>query len=255
MIKQLETSMVESKKVAILVERFFGYAAKQKDFEGVYLAGGAVSSIFSGLNINDLDFYCESKEVADRFSAALIDVYGYKSACTTENAQTFHKHVGKRKREVQVITRFVGSPEEVLNTFDFTCVMGLWNFKEGKFYAHEHFLRDVARRRLVYSNKSQYPICALYRTKKYVERGYEFPGSTMVAISLAIHSLQINTYKDLKDQLLGIDTSMFKEITENMDINKKFEADEFVQDWFDVMESSSFGGVFAELDTKSEEED
>lgn len=253
MIKQLETSMIESKKVAILVERFFGSAAKQKDFDGVYLAGGAVSSIFSGLKINDLDFYCESREVADRFSAALIDAYGYKSACTTENAQTFYKHVGKRKCEVQVITRFTGSPEEVLNTFDFTCVMGLWNFKEGKFYAHEFFLRDVARRRLVYSNKSQYPICALYRTKKYVERGYEFPGSTLVAISLAIHSLQLNTYKDLKDQLLGIDTSMFKEITENMDIDKKFEADEFVQDWFDVMECSSFGGIFTELDTKSDE--
>lgn len=254
MIKQLETSMIESKKVAILVERFFGSAAKQKDFDGVYLAGGAVSSIFSGLKVNDLDFYCESREVADRFSAALIDAYGYKSACTTENAQTFYKHVGKRKFEVQVITRFTGSPEEVLNTFDFTCVMGLWNFREGKFYAHEFFLRDVARRRLVYSNKSQYPICALYRTKKYVERGYEFPGSTLVAISLAIHSLQLNTYKDLKDQLLGIDTSMFKEITENMDLDKKFEADEFVQDWFDVMECSSFGGIFTELDTKSEEE-
>ena len=255
MIKQLETSMIESKKVAILVERFFGHAAKQKDFEGVYLAGGAVSSIFSGLKINDLDFYCESKEVADRFSAALIDAYGYKTACTTENAQTFYKHVGKRKYEVQVITRFTGSPEEILNTFDFTCVMGLWNFREGKFYAHEFFLRDVARRRLVYSNKSQYPICALYRTKKYVERGYDFPGSTLVAISLAIHSLQLNTYKDLKDQLLGIDTSMFKEITENMDLDKKFEADEFVQDWFDVMECSSFGGIFTELDTKSDEED
>lgn len=254
MIKQLETSMIESKKVAILVERFFGHAAKQKDFDGVYLAGGAVSSIFSGLKINDLDFYCESKEVADRFSAALIDAYGYKTACTTENAQTFYKHVGKRKCEVQVITRFTGSPEEVLNTFDFTCVMGLWNFREGKFYAHEFFLRDVARRRLVYSNKSQYPICALYRTKKYVERGYEFPGSTLVAIALAIHSLQLNTYKDLKDQLLGIDTSMFKEITESMDLDKKFEADEFVQDWFDVMECSSFGGIFTELDTKSEEE-
>jgi len=255
MIKQLETSMIESKKVAILVERFFGHAAKQKDFDGVYLAGGAISSIFSGLSVNDLDFYCESKEVADRFSAALIDAYGYKTACTTENAQTFCKRVGKRKYEVQVITRFTGSPEEILNTFDFTCVMGLWNFREGKFYAHEFFLRDVARRRLVYSNKSQYPICALYRTKKYVERGYDFPGSTLVAISLAIHSLQLNTYKDLKGQLLGIDTSMFKEITENMDLDKKFEADEFVQDWFDVMEYSSFGGIFTELDTKSDEED
>ncbi len=255
---QLEDTTMESRRVANLIESYFGSAAKQKDFEGVYLAGGAISSIFSGLNVNDLDFYCESLEVADRLVASLTSsTYGYKEVHSTENAVTLTKKNKKRTLVVQVIRRFVGTPDEVLSTFDFTCVMGLYDFRVAKFFAHKSFLRDVAARRLVFApkNKSRYPICALYRTKKYVERGYSLSGATIVSLAMAIHALKIETYADLKDQLMGIDTSMFNEITASIDSDKKFEVDEFVQNWMTAFEGDGKDGIFGKLDSKTDSEE
>jgi hypothetical protein len=46
----------------------------------------------------------------------------------------------------------------------------------------------------------------MYRTKKYQERGYKLPGSTIAHIGLSIMRLEIQNYGDLKEQLRGIDT-------------------------------------------------
>jgi hypothetical protein len=209
-------------------------AAKFLASNGLMLAGGTINSIFTKREINDLDFYLKDITKLDDVVQGLEKEFGYKKVFTSDNAYTFRKKFRGKDLEVQIITRFFGEPDFILNTFDFTIVQGLYDFQSNEFILSERFIVDCAKRELVFTNTSQYPICALYRTKKYIKRGYHITGANMVALALAIHALKIKTYADLKDQLNGIDTSMLDEITKDFDDSKSFEVNEFVREWLDL---------------------
>jgi hypothetical protein len=174
---------------------------------GLMLSGGAINSIITGTKVNDLDFYIKTDSqvaAATRFFSQYFKEVPYVST----NAITFkRKSTSSPKRwTAQLITRFKGSCEEILDTFDFTITQGLFDFDSDVFVFGDRFFTDIAARKLVYLGKSRFPICAMYRTKKYQERGYTVPGSTIMHIALSIVRLDIKTYRDLKDQLMGIDT-------------------------------------------------
>jgi hypothetical protein len=206
----------------------------------VMLAGGTINSIFSARKVNDLDLYLKEDDEEKTKAYALVkeleDTYKYKVVHTSPNAITLRRKGFKDAvYEIQIITRFVGEPQFILDTFDFTIVKALFDFENYEFVMDDRFLIDIAQRKLQYTGSSQYPICALYRTKKYQERGYTLSGANIVAISMAIHGLKIKTYGDLKDQLMGIDTSMFEEITKDFDDSKTFDAVSFINDWYEMM--------------------
>lgn len=204
---------------------------------GVILAGGTINSIFSGRAVKDLDLYTYSDKSSKPLIDFLVKECGYAQTWSTNNACTLnHKET---KKEIQVIYKFSGDPEFILSTFDFTIVQGAYCYAQAKFVLADRFLTDIASRRLIFTNTSRYPICALYRTKKYQARGYSLGGTTMVAIALAIHRLTIHTYADLKDQLMGIDTSIFRLLTEPFEDAKKFEASEFLQYWHETFETNN----------------
>ena len=180
----------------------------------VVLAGGAMTSLFTGKNINDLDFYLE-----DRTKLAVVQefLYSYfkEPPFVSANCITFkRKGRGRKVWTVQLITRFSGNPYDVFKNFDFTITTGAYRFWDADFYFGDRFFPDISARKLVFMGASEYPICALWRTKKYQARGYDCPGSTIMHIGLAIVRLQIETYGELKKQLLGIDTIYLQKLLE-----------------------------------------
>lgn len=179
---------------------------------GISLCGGAITSLFSGSVVNDLDFYIEDAKLlpeAEAFFLKHFPVY-FKS----DNCLTFKRKCknGRSVRTVQLITRFIGQPTEIFENFDFTVTTGAYSFATGEFTFGARFLEDIASRKLVYLGNSKYPICALFRTKKYQERGYKLPGGTVMHIALSIVRLEIKTYKELKMQLMGIDTMFLQNL-------------------------------------------
>jgi len=187
---------------------------------GLMLCGGAILSIITGTKVNDLDFYAKTYESHDR-ALVLFEKLGFEKFLITNNAVTLKRKSTSSNKvwTVQLITRFVGTtPEEIFKTFDFTIIEAAYDFSHdfyattagaqltGAFVFGGRFFQDVARRRLVYTGTSNYPICALYRTLKYQKRGYLLPGATVMHIALCILRLEITTYGELKEQLMGIDT-------------------------------------------------
>lgn len=179
---------------------------KLKQYKFV-LAGGAITSTFSGQTINDLDFYLEDSTYLGEAKAFLESIFKEK-AFTSSNCITYkRKSASSRKMwRVQLITRFKGAPSTIFSNFDFTITTGAFRFSTDTFEFGERFFQDLSAKRLTYMGASKYPICAMFRSKKYQERGYSLPGSTVMHISLAIIQLDIKTYGELKEQLLGIDT-------------------------------------------------
>ncbi|WP_396189917.1 hypothetical protein [Flavobacterium sp.] len=214
------------------------------------LCGGTITSIFTNTTVNDLDFYMinpqKRKEVEAFFEKYFIKEY------SSINAITYVRKSPKsnKKWRIQLIIKFTGNPYDIFEWFDFTITHGAYRFDVKQFEFGDRFFQDVSKRRLVYSGNSQYPICAMYRTKKYVSRGYDLPGATIMHIALCIIQLKIESYADLKAQLMGIDTMYLQKLLEAKDPNAPVNYGEFVHEAFQVIDH--IGSTLAELEDEDD---
>jgi hypothetical protein len=215
------------------------------------VCGGAVNATFTNSTINDLDFYLKDSKYRDECAAWLYSMFPEKFH--TQNAITFKRKAehSRKKYVVQLITRFSGSAHDIFDWFDFTITHCAYDFEEDKFEFGSRFFPDLAKRRLVYSGASKYPICAMYRTSKYVARGFILPGATIMHIALSIVQLKIENYKDLKEQLMGIDTIYLQGLLNAKDPNAPVNYGEFVFEAFQLIDRIS-GMTAAEEDDHGE---
>lgn len=188
---------------------------------GAFLAGGAITSTFSSAAINDFDVFFPTVESLD---TALKGIARDDKTVETESALSVIIS-GKRVQFIKVVTEL---PHEVIRRFDFTICQGAF-MADRTFYLGEFFLQHLAQRRLVFNLTAEFPICSLYRTRKFIARGFVFSGVEAIKLGLAIQQLKIENYGDLKKQLLGIDTSFLKQLTDSLDSKAaaKFELNEF----------------------------
>ena len=199
----------------------------------VMIAGGAITSIFTNNKINDYDLYFRSTNEYDYINKLLLNKEGFKSIVSTQSAETYKNN--EKNITIQLIKlerMFFDNPEDTIKEFDYSVCMGAYDFKTDSFVFDKNFIKHNAQKRLVYNINCKYPICALYRLKKYMKKGYEISGAELIKLALAVHKLNLKTYADLKEQLLGIDTLMLKELTEKLESNeyakKEYDFDEFM---------------------------
>jgi hypothetical protein len=189
-------------------------------FLKLMVCGGTVLSIITNQHVNDLDFYMKDASRKQEIESYFEKVFG-KPVFVSGNAVTYQRKGKKKSYTVQLISRFSGDAFNIFDTFDFTITQGAYDFNDKLFYFGDRFFQDVSKRRLVYSGSSKYPICALYRTKKYQERGYYLPGSTAMHIALSIVQLKIKNYGELKEQLMGVDTMYLQNLLSFKDENSQ----------------------------------
>jgi len=200
----------------------------------VMVCGGTTLSIFTDTPVNDLDFYMKDPSLIGQVKAFLHEYFNHGEPFFTQNAITYkRKQVSSRRVFVaQLITRFSGLPEMIFDDFDFTITHSAYDFRERAFVVGDRFFEDVAKRKLVYAGKSHYPICALHRTIKYQKRGYTVSGITLMHIALSIVQLEIKSYADLKEQLMGVDTMLLQGLLEKHDMAAPVEYGEFLAEVF-----------------------
>lgn len=188
---------------------------------GAFIAGGAVTSVFSSAVINDFDVFFPTSE---SLNEALKQVSRDDHTIETESALS----VRIDEKRVQFIKAVTGAPDAVIGKFDFTICQGAF-LPDQSFILGECFLQHLSQRRLVFNLAAEFPICSLYRTRKFIGRGFQFSGIEAIKLGLSIQKLKIDTYADLKKQLLGIDTSFLKELTDSLDSKAqlKYDLNEF----------------------------
>lgn len=216
---------------------------------GLVLSGGAINCVFANDPIKDLDFYMKDPSKKSEVIEFLAK-YFPSEHWVSGNAFTMKRHsvASRKKWTVQLITRFHGTPQDILDTFDFTITQGLYDFETKQFVFGDRFLQDIASRTLIYLGKSHFPICAMYRTKKYQDRGYKLPGATIMHIALSIVRLEIKTYKQLKEQLMGVDTQYLAGLLNSAKYQDELPIDygQFLVDAFEHID----GVTYAEDETK-----
>lgn len=200
-----------------------------------FVAGGCIVSVFNNMPINDYDIYCKNIDKTQKLVEQL-ETIGFELKVTSHNAYSLVRKSNKEKKHKKLKIQIIKYKKfcnrniyKTFNYFDFHCCMGAYNFKEEKFYLDRYFLIDNIEKRLRFNPGTEYPICSLYRTIKYQKKGYFLPGIEIIKIALAINNLKMNTYKDLKEQLMGIDTLFLMPLTEKLlnDENEEYDFGKF----------------------------
>lgn len=189
------------------------------------IAGGAITSIFSSKEINDYDIYFRSfediqtfisnafgEDVPESLNAELPD---FHLLCTSfTNRSIMFRALGELK--IQLIHfKLFDEIQDIFDSFDFTINMGAFDFKTNEFVMDNRFLADVSKRRLVFNEKTTYPIISTLRVQKYVERGYTTSKKVMFQLALAVARLDIQSWKELEDQLSGFYGVNVKDLFDN----------------------------------------
>lgn len=139
----------------------------------------------------------------------------YQPIFVTDNALTLS---GK----VQLIIRFYGSPEEIHENYDFEHCKCYWESGSGKLVLPQKALECILTRELKYTG-SKYPLCSIFRIRKYVERGWTINAGQILKMALQLNDLDLHDPEELREQLVGVDVAYFLQVIDA--IQDKLEKD------------------------------
>lgn len=191
------------------------------------VAGGTLTSLFSGKEVNDLDVYFRSPSSAIEFAKKMNSCGRVSFFHKTDRSILLKDWDAKQGgQDVQMIVyKFFQNPQQIFDAFDFTINMCAAEFSfddddevKIEITMHDDFLKDVAQRRLVFNPGTDYPLVSDLRVEKYCAKGYSISKKEKFKILLAVNAKNINSWEVLKDELgsmYGLEKdSMFDETIE-----------------------------------------
>lgn len=153
--------------------------------------------------------YFEQYADGSQRAAAYLDAMAakktgkYTSVAITTNAITLTD-------DVQIVLRFVGSPDVIHTNYDFVHTTN-WFTEEGGLVLRQEALESTLARELQYIG-SKYPVCSMFRLKKFIKRGWTITAGEMVKIAYDISKLDLDDIEVLQEQLTGVDAAYFRQI-------------------------------------------
>lgn len=164
-----------------------------------FIAGGALTSAFTGQPINDVDFYFKSKEA---FMEAVAHAYsdGLWCVAATDRAVTFISNTDV----IQLMHfDFFETAEAIFDAFDYTVCMAAYDMDKKEFIFSENFMKHAAQRHLSFHSGTRYPYGSLLRVLKYQDRGYKINKADLLRIGLACSTVPIESWDDLAAAIGG----------------------------------------------------
>lgn len=116
--------------------------------------------------------------------------------------------------KVQIIIRFYGSPKSIHENFDFTHVMNYWTSWDG-LHLKKDAIEKLLTKELHYVG-SKYPICSLFRLRKWLGRGWTITAGQILKIALQVGDLNLEDFSVLEDQLIGVDVAYFADLLQRV---------------------------------------
>jgi len=161
------------------------------------LAGGAMTSIYRNKPIADFDLYFRSKsDIADVID--YLQERRFVCMAKSDRSALFLKE----NIYINVIYfKYFNNLSEVFELFDFTCCMCGYDFKTDTIESHPSFYRDTLLGNIVYSAKSKYPLAALLRVQKYINKGFNVSKKEMIRMILHCQKTPVESMDDVADQV------------------------------------------------------
>lgn len=131
------------------------------------------------------------------------DTGKYTALAITTNAITLSD-------KVQIVLRFVGPANEIHKNYDFVHTTNYFTESEGV-VLNQPALESILAKELKYVG-SLYPICSMFRIKKFIQRGWTITAGEMLKIAWDISKLDLNNREVLQEQLTGVDAAYFHQL-------------------------------------------
>lgn len=113
--------------------------------------------------------------------------------------------------DIQLIIRFYGEPDQIHENYDFVHCCNYWASWQRYVTTRPEAVEALLTRELRYVG-SKYPLCSLFRIKKFVERGWKVNAGTILKVAWNLQSFNLNDIATLEEQLTGVDVAYFMEL-------------------------------------------
>lgn len=187
----------------------------------LFVAGGFIRSVIATEEVNDIDLFATSKDLAKVFAEELAK--GEKMH-ETENAYT----VKVGRMPVQFIHRWVfDNVQDLVKSFDFT-IAGATFWYDAKWQTHCHpdFYADLAAKRLIYTKpiRNEDAGGSMLRVLKFYQKGYRIPLDSLGAVIARLHmGVDLGKLKggrkNSEQQYAKVITGLLREVDPNVDPN------------------------------------
>lgn len=177
----------------------------------VVLAGGAITSIFSGAEVMDWDLYVTDKEGLSRLLSLvygvseedLIAPYDLLVKFATNRSMLCTDKYNKNKLQF-IHYKIFKDAEDIFNSFDFEHVMGAFNFATEEFVFHDNFFKSLAQRNIVFNPNTDFPVVSLMRVQKYKDRQYKISKAQMLRVAFTIAGRDYDSWEKVKSECAGM---------------------------------------------------
>lgn len=145
------------------------------------------------------------KDIADMAKEEMSEgLPQYSAAFLSSNAISL-------RGKIQLILRFYGSPDEIHESYDFIHCMNYYESGTSSLTLRPEALEALLSRTLVYRG-SQYPLCSVIRSRKFIERGWRINAGQYLKMAMQISKLDMTDHVTLEEQLTGVDVAYFAEV-------------------------------------------
>lgn len=136
----------------------------------------------------------------------------YRPVFMSQNAITL-------SNKMQLVIRFYGEPDKIHSNYDFVHAMNYYDAGADSLVLHPEALEALLSRTLVYKG-SLYPIASIFRTKKFVERGWRISAGQLLKIMWQISEIDLRKKDTIREQLTGVDQAyMYQLVTALQDVD------------------------------------
>lgn len=156
-------------------------------------------------------------EAAEEFMKSLAEKEGdekYRAVFMSQNAITLSD-------KVQLVIRFYGEPSEIHDNYDFVHATCYWDHHNRHLELPAEAMEAMLSRTLIYKG-SLYPIASIFRTKKFLERGWRITAGQQLKIMWQISEINLSDHVVLREQLTGVDAAYMYQLIEALkDVDPK----------------------------------
>lgn len=117
--------------------------------------------------------------------------------------------------KIQLVMRFYGDAEEIHSNYDFVHATCYWTSKDNHLELPQKALEAILTKELIYTG-SKYPLCSIFRTKKFIKRGWQINAGQYLKMVLQLNEMNLHDVKVLEDQLTGVDSAYFHQVIDTI---------------------------------------
>lgn len=192
-------------------------------FQNCIVCGGAISSLILDEPLNDIDIYLRTSKALDTYRSSIDTLLsdmmserrGYDLAFRTPSADTFTHIIDGTMPKFQIIKMMTGEPEDIVQRFDFLHTMVYFDLANDRLSIPNGPKSCILEKRLYYT-QTNYPLSSLFRSRKYIRRGWKMPMTEYIKIALDINKFDLLDPTVLISQLQGVDEIHAKQIVQRI---------------------------------------